>query len=250
MFFEILHANKRSRDQLDNYIAEIADYIMDDNEVDVLTRAMQAIDNNEYEELRNLVRNNPDIIDEQNEEGNTLLHIAAFNNDDRIAQLLLLRYHANPNIYDNDGYGALHVAADLLNPEMLELLLAAGANPNAQNSEQSTPLHMALKSSQGENEESDGDDTLRCVNLLLDAGANPNILADDGYTPLHTAVFHDQISSIRSLLDRGANSTIRNANRQTPRDLALREGNSEAAALLLPIQSSRLNFDSVPSPAA
>ena len=49
------------------------------------------------------------------------------------------------------------------NPDIISLLLSFNANPNAQDFEGSTPLHIAAD---GQN--------IECVKLLIEAGANPN----------------------------------------------------------------------------
>ena len=102
------------------------------------------------------------------------------------------------------GDTALHLAAAGYRVEIVRLLLAAGADPNAaENHRRSRPLHYAA----------DGYingpawdakmqvATLRC---LLDAGAEINAQDKNGATPLHRAVRTRCALAVRCLLDAGA----------------------------------------------
>ncbi|MFN6565545.1 MAG: ankyrin repeat domain-containing protein [Nostoc sp. ChiSLP01] len=78
---------------------------------------------------------------------------------------LLLDYGANPNLPERyEGNTALHIAVLAKKSDIARLLLARGANPNAQNYIGDTPLHQATK--HGEVELSQ---------LLIEYGADVNI---------------------------------------------------------------------------
>ena len=66
----------------------------------------------------------------------------------------------------------VHVAARLGFPEILEHLLINGGDPNAQNDEGNTPLHLAVISKQKE-----------CVSILLEKGAEAFILNNRRQSP-------------------------------------------------------------------
>jgi ankyrin repeat protein len=79
---------------------------------------------------------------------------------------------------DNDFWVLpLHSATAGAHAEIVEVLLAAGAEPNARQQHGWTPLHAAAKN---------GD--LRSLEALLAAGANPALRNDDGRSPLDLAL--------------------------------------------------------------
>lgn len=198
----------------------------DDNELDLFSHLMQAIDRNEFNEVRNLLQNNHNNIDinHQDPQGNTLLYIAACNDNPRMVELLL-HYQADPNIVHDQEPGALHASASYNNSEIIQQLLDAGANPNAIDEDGCTPLHIAIISERlGDN--------ITSIQILLNAGANPNIAAKDGYTPLHTAVTHQKIATVQLLLEQGADRNIRTRYGRLPIDIALNEESNEIINLL------------------
>jgi hypothetical protein len=119
------------------------------------------------------------------------------------------------------GDTALHLAAAGYRVEIVRLLLAAGADPNAvQNRRRSGPLHYAA----------DGFitgpawdpqrqvETIRC---LLDHGAAIDLQDQNGATPLHRAVRTRSAAAVRCLLDAGADPTVANKPGSTPFHLAV-----------------------------
>ncbi len=119
--------------------------------------------------------------------GDTALHLAAAGYRVEIAQDLL-NAGANPNAAENHRRGRpLHYAADgyINSPawneqqqvRMIQCLLDAGAELNAQDMNGATPLHRAVRT--------------RCaaaVQFLLKAGCDPLIKNRPGSTPFHLAV--------------------------------------------------------------
>ena len=82
------------------------------------------------------------------------------------------------NMRGSDGLGALHVAADVADLEMVGKLLDAGADPNMLDSDGSTPLHYAVLY-----------DSVPLAALLLERGARPSLeVADEDGTPADLAL--------------------------------------------------------------
>jgi hypothetical protein len=80
----------------------------------------------------------------------------------------LLEQGADINILQG-GQTPLHIAVLINSPDLVQFLLAKGANPNSLNSLNFTPLYIALGGSSGEAKYSN------IAMLLLQAGANPNL---------------------------------------------------------------------------
>jgi hypothetical protein len=127
---------------------------------------------------------NPEMFQEALE---TLKEYIANNDSDKVEQLLqwtasdavgnscLIRYR--------DRFNTSYAHLTLENPEMLSLVLAAGANPNAQDRDGLTPLHKATLSG-----------NLDSIKMLLIAGAHPEIKVTNRVnpwieTPLLSAIF-------------------------------------------------------------
>ena len=98
-------------------------------------------------------------------DGNTLLHLAA--------------WHETPIKEDN-----VRGVCKLPCVETMKLILHAGGNVNAVNTEGNTPLHLAVKFKPAEPEEVE---ILReMLLLLLDIGADPKLANKNGQTPLNS----------------------------------------------------------------
>lgn len=94
-----------------------------------------------------------------------------------------------------DGFTPLHLAAYFGHADVVEQLLAHGADANrvAENHSKVTPLHSAVT---GRN--------YGCVVALLNAGAQPNVVQAGGFTPLHSAAEHHDREIYDALIAAGA----------------------------------------------
>jgi ankyrin repeat protein len=121
---------------------------------------------------------------------------------------------------DAGGSTALHHAAGYGPLANVELLINKGADVNAKNRRNSTPLHWAIH---------DG----AKVRLLLSKGADINTRQAQGRTPLFlAAMLGNGAQTMRLLLARGADPNLASANGQTPLMMAAR-GNIEGIRLLI-----------------
>jgi ankyrin repeat protein len=104
----------------------------------------------------------------------------------------LLRADANPDTRDESGSSALMRAVAFSSPEIVQVLLDAGADHKAANAAGSTALMWATHDA-------------GMVRLLLRRGADVNVARPDGVTPLITAALRGNIEVVRLLLGAGAN---------------------------------------------
>jgi len=103
--------------------------------------------------------------------------------------------------------------------DVLELLLAAGANPNANDGSWSL-LHYAVY------------EDISIVRNLLDKGANPNVIDGGGKSPLHYAAEEGRGPAVELLIAKGANVNARADHSQTPLSLAEGGGYRQIVDLL------------------
>lgn len=95
----------------------------------------------------------------------------------------------------------LHFACDEGKAEVVKVLIARGADVNAQNAYHFTPLHVICS----------GWGNVECARLLLEAGANPDLKESNaGMTPLLWAAAKANTELVKLLLAHGADTEIRN----------------------------------------
>ncbi len=125
------------------------------------------------------------------------------------------------DLKDKDGVTALLAAANWDKPEVVKLLVRAGAEVNVTSSGE-TPLHVAARK---------GHDAV--VTALLRA---PSVAVDNrtsiGQTPLWSAVQSEQVEITRLLLQSGANPNARTLG-TTPLMIAAYKGNATIVRVLI-----------------
>jgi ankyrin repeat protein len=118
---------------------------------------------------------------------------AAMGDADRTTALLAAE-PASARAWSADGFTALHFAAFLGGPEVVRVLIGAGADVGAvaRNEMKVQPLHSAAAAARGNVESS---------RLLLEAGADPNARQQRDFTPMDEAVLNGNDELI-ALLER------------------------------------------------
>lgn len=107
-------------------------------------RLIRAVDEYDIDDIEGLVRGGADI-NARNEEGLTLLQMAVRDRMDDIAEKLL-SFGADVNLKSlQNGYTALHYAADKGDEDLIDLLLAHKADPNITGNRKQSPLHIAAE---------------------------------------------------------------------------------------------------------
>lgn len=125
--------------------------------------------------------------------------------------------------FSPDGFTALHFAAFFGRRLAANILLLAGADPNAeaQNPMRVRPLHSAVA----------GPDPMLAETLLA-MGADPNAQQEGGFTALHAAAMHGNAELTELLLRSGADPAINAADGRRAADFAGEKGHDDLAERL------------------
>ena len=159
------------------------------------------------------------IINSIYSEGNTLLHYAADRNasDEMIQALLDLG--ANPNALNNDNKTPLHLATNRKN--IINKLIKAGALITDKDKDGNTPLHAACSWISSFDER---DSTIDQVANPLITKDTVNTLNMKGESPLHILANSNSFSTYMlfekaKLIHEGANTKAKDMNGKTPIDI-------------------------------
>ncbi len=139
--------------------------------------------------------------------GPTALHRAVQNGHRRIIELLISK-GAKLNILGGscngcpsswrEGVSPLHIAAGD-RPELIELLLKAGAHAKFTNFANQQPLSLAVSGRRSD----------AAVELLLKNGSDPNLYGANGLNPLFIAILNHRSNAVALLLQHGADANAR-----------------------------------------
>lgn len=127
--------------------------------------------------------------------------LSAILGDNLEAIQLLLNAGSSLDEQDWDGDTALSCAIG--NPDLLQFLLDAGANPNLCDYKKRTALHYAIKYNCK-------DDT----KILIDAGADINSKDINNRTPLNYAIYINSLKLVRLLIGSGADVDVKDIHGQ------------------------------------
>eukprot|EP01116_Phalansterium_solitarium_P014079 TRINITY_DN315_c1_g1_i2.p1 TRINITY_DN315_c1_g1~~TRINITY_DN315_c1_g1_i2.p1 ORF type:complete len:591 (+),score=116.21 TRINITY_DN315_c1_g1_i2:144-1916(+) len=124
--------------------------------------------------------------------GATTLYMCCIYGQPETVQLLL-DHKADPNTVVTVHHTVpLHVAANKGIMELLDMLLAHGADTEIASPKYGTALHVAISKNHQ-----------RTARRLMDVGALPNAVNADGETPLHLAAYGGLLDCVRLLLQHG-----------------------------------------------
>lgn len=162
-------------------------------------------------------------------DGQSLIHKAIIDNNDEYVKLLL-DYKPNLSIKDSKGHRPLFYVK---NPEVRELILKSGANPNEDFYLQyslllknTTALEQFLRYGSDPNKAAPNGRTpiffansIKQIEILSNYKADLNIQDKKGNTALHQFSLLGQKTLIKKITELGADETIKNNKEQLPSDL-------------------------------
>lgn len=135
----------------------------------------EAVQQGDLAKVTALLNTNPSLVLSKDQDGSTLLHLAARTGQRDVAALLLA-HKAEVDARCNDGNTPLHLAASTGKIDVAKLLLAHKANINARNVNGDTPLYLAVSENQ-----------IDMTALLLASKANVNVKDNLDVSPLSKA---------------------------------------------------------------
>ena len=152
-------------------------------------------------------------------EGNTPLHVAAWNGREEVVRELVDRYKCPVDCVGGLGRSVLHLACGSGNVDLVRKLISEyGSDPMARDSEGDTPLHIAAERGYGK----------VVTSLVSEHAVDPMCVDDDGNTPLHIAALWNKVEIVKTLTNASqCFPCIRNNRYKTPFDLAVEERNDE-----------------------
>ena len=191
-----------------------------------------AVWNGRSEKVRALLRDHPELVSTKITNGHTPLHDAAYRGHENVVELLLAK-GADVNAKGNSDRTPLHNAASGSKPNVARLLLTKGAKVNARMENGYTPLYLAARHG-----------PRSVAELLLANGADVNARDDDGATPLHQAAEYGHKDVAELLLAKGADVNIKCSDKGwTPLHQAIFYGHLDVARLLLAHKAEYTIFD-------
>ncbi len=184
-----------------------------------------AISSNNFASAEFLLKNDSVVANTQDNDGNTPLHYAK---NSSFVKLLLEVGRANPNIPNERGFCAIHVAVQRRDVESVRHLLSYSANPNvADDVKWLTPLHLVaqetIHDTNARTKKRKVSPVVEIARIFCDKKLHSlpdmNYQDKDGNTPLHHSSIlqhRDAGELILLFLKNDANPNIKNNRGQTP----------------------------------
>ena len=203
--------------------------------------------NNDMAAILLLVKENPGVLKEKDENNTTgLLSIAYQSNKEIIAEIAQLAdnftfyeaivcgqdaqvrtdINSDPgllNAYSPDGFTPVALACFFSQDEIADFLIKQGADPNigASNPSKVNALHAAIARN-----------NFDLVKMLIGNGADVNATQMQNVTPLHSAVHRGNLLLVKLLVEHAADINSKMDNGDTAISIATRDGRQEIKAYL------------------
>ncbi|KNC76659.1 serine/threonine protein kinase, variant 2 [Sphaeroforma arctica JP610] len=174
--------------------------------------------------LSNILQIDESQIGTLDENGGTPLHIASENGHKDVVELLLAK-GADTHVKDETGSTPLYLASKNGHKDVVELLLAKGADIHVKDNLAWTPLRMASKNGHKD-----------VVELLLAKGADIDVKNNGLFpplTPLQEASQYGHKDVVELLLAKGADIHVKDNLAWSPLRMASKNGHKDVVELLL-----------------
>ncbi|KAJ3192827.1 hypothetical protein HK101_005916 [Irineochytrium annulatum] len=192
----------------------------------VTNNIVDAVSSNDLMAVKRLLQNQQ-VLSMKYDEGQSILHIAVQRSALVIVKELVAADPSLIEAIDARGDTPLFDAVDFEKTDVVEFLLAEGADVRAQNSYGQTPLHLAANF-----------EAISVASKLLDAKPDVNALDLRHETPLIIAAKQDRLQVMVELLKHGADVSTTDDDGNTPLILASRKGDAEMFNMLLKSNAS------------
>eukprot|EP01090_Pellita_catalonica_P021236 TRINITY_DN7894_c0_g1_i1.p1 TRINITY_DN7894_c0_g1~~TRINITY_DN7894_c0_g1_i1.p1 ORF type:complete len:428 (-),score=65.38 TRINITY_DN7894_c0_g1_i1:275-1558(-) len=194
------------------------------------TALMLAIDRGKIEVAKLLVDRGANL-EVRGQKGWTALHNAASGGEKGYKEVaeMLLDAGALVDALSETMLTPLHEAAGKSLVEIVELLVSKGADVNARDKFDNTPLRMCASNAQSF---ATFDTFKRTVEILINAKADINAGTTINTTSLHSVVKWGNVDAVRFMLDKGADPNIRTTKGELPIDFSRKP---EVRAILQPV---------------
>jgi ankyrin repeat protein/L-ascorbate metabolism protein UlaG (beta-lactamase superfamily) len=208
----------------------------------------------DIETVKNLIQDNPELVNATDDFGNTPLHFAAAGRQNEIAEFLISQ-DADVNALNTVNQSILLYAAYFDNAVVAEDIIEKGARLNEQDIIGRAPLHYAARQhslgallpliehgAEIDIRDSIGETPMHfairwgyddIAEMLLEGGAKMGITTEDGKTYLHFACIKGYTAVADLLINEGIEINTKDAGGKTPLYYAAKYGNREIASLLI-----------------
>lgn len=188
-----------------------------------------AVINGDVDKVRKLVRDK-DILDLVDDKGMSVVHYAIKCDEMEILDILIAN-GADVNLKDKDGIAPLHLASGLKNVDAVRMLIDANAGVNDTDNWDFTPLHSAvLNCKDGKH---DNTASKEIVKILVENGADSDAINIMGHTPLIDAVCAGNYSAIQGFIEAGVYLETKDNDGRTALVYAISRGDEKAIEMLI-----------------
>ena len=179
-----------------------------------------SLKHNNNKRIKEIIAKNSNIINIQNDRGNTIAHIAAKSGNYNLIKFLVSR-KTNINVVNKDGDMPSHLSIKNNHNKIAKYLIFNGADVTTSNQEGINIFNWVATKGYS-----------NILKFLLDKKEiSPNTKDGKGRTPLHTASMKGKDKIIRLLLTKGANPDITDNNNLTALEIVPERFPSSAAIL-------------------